>query len=662
MKHMKMDNTAEKINCTDTSDGVLIVDDSRFAVKILKDILMKESFNVVAEAKNGLEAIEMAKELKPAYIFLDVEMPVMDGVSALPKILEVNSSCYVIMCTAMGQQDIIDKSLKAGARDYVLKPYKRENIIGVMNVATTIASERQLLPFRKNHAKKAEEERLAREREEAERLTREKEEAERLAREKEEAERLAREKEEEERLAREKEEAERLTREKEEAERLAREKEEAERLAWEKEEEERLAREKKEAERLAREKEEEERLAREKEEEERLAREKEEAERLAREKEEAERLALEKEEAERLAWEKEEEERLAREKEEAERLALEKEEAERLVREKEEEERLAREKEEAERLALEKEEAERLVREKEEAERLAREKEEVERLAREREETERLAWEKEEEERLVREKEEEEVKFLDLPEEVILPALDGGEKFLDNPILMGPPVDLSTLMKEEPQKRVDTVPNPDEDSSAAVLELKQRLVMGGKTSSEFFGVIRGEQQEENTRSNKITTLNSAISILKSCEKLRKRSSTENRIELTYLWEDRFVYGSCTKSYDNRGLRRVAFRQFFGVDSSRMKKPDQEEIFTMEMIRAYCLTSRFAHEVRMRQLIDNYDSGKDRRLISQRIIEKIKSGEVVMSEGIGWKACREEHISTGFSNALMELVHCEQLKL
>ncbi len=143
----------EKMKDTKMKNRVLIVDDSRFALKILRDILTKENYSVVAEARNGNEAIEMAKEHKPDYVFLDVEMPFMDGVSALPKILEVNAPCYIIMCTAMGQQEIIDKSICAGAKDYVLKPYRRENIVGVMNAAAMASMEGQILPFKRSSAR-----------------------------------------------------------------------------------------------------------------------------------------------------------------------------------------------------------------------------------------------------------------------------------------------------------------------------------------------------------------------------------------------------------------------------------------------------------------------------------------------------------------------------
>ncbi len=152
MVHINFDNTAGKIkddgmNESKAGNKILIVDDSKFSVKILKDILISAGFNAIVEAGNGFEAIELVRHHKPNYIFLDVEMPVMDGLSALPRLLEAYSSAYIIMCTAMGQQNIIEKSIKAGARDYIIKPYKKENIISVINSALAINTERHIIPF-----------------------------------------------------------------------------------------------------------------------------------------------------------------------------------------------------------------------------------------------------------------------------------------------------------------------------------------------------------------------------------------------------------------------------------------------------------------------------------------------------------------------------------
>lgn len=117
-----------------TENTIMVVDDSKFARNVLSDILRNNGFQVVAEAKNGLEAVELTKELRPEYIFLDVEMPVLDGLGAIPRILEIEPKTHIIMCTAMGQKNVIVEAAKAGAKDYVIKPYKKENILRVLNI------------------------------------------------------------------------------------------------------------------------------------------------------------------------------------------------------------------------------------------------------------------------------------------------------------------------------------------------------------------------------------------------------------------------------------------------------------------------------------------------------------------------------------------------
>ncbi|NMB44486.1 MAG: response regulator [Clostridiales bacterium] len=112
--------------------GVLIVDDSRFSRDILRDILESEGIEVVGEASNGQEAISKAQKLRPEIIFLDVEMPVLNGIDALPRILDLDPDIYVIMCSALGQKKIMMDATKAGARDYVIKPFRKENITDVL--------------------------------------------------------------------------------------------------------------------------------------------------------------------------------------------------------------------------------------------------------------------------------------------------------------------------------------------------------------------------------------------------------------------------------------------------------------------------------------------------------------------------------------------------
>ena len=114
---------------------VLIVDDAQFMRMMLKNILTQNGHEVVGEASNGKEGIAKYEELKPDIVTLDITMPEMDGVTALKEIKAVDSSAKVIMCSAMGQQTMVLDAVKAGALDFVVKPFQPERVMEAMNKA-----------------------------------------------------------------------------------------------------------------------------------------------------------------------------------------------------------------------------------------------------------------------------------------------------------------------------------------------------------------------------------------------------------------------------------------------------------------------------------------------------------------------------------------------
>lgn len=115
--------------------GVLIVDDLEFMRTALREILEKEGISVVGEAVNGLEGLKLYGELAPRVVLLDITMPEMDGLSALRKIRRRDPASRIIMCSAMGQEDIILKAIRHGARDFVVKPFKPERIVSAVRKA-----------------------------------------------------------------------------------------------------------------------------------------------------------------------------------------------------------------------------------------------------------------------------------------------------------------------------------------------------------------------------------------------------------------------------------------------------------------------------------------------------------------------------------------------
>ena len=109
--------------------NILISDDAAFMRMMIKDILTKNGYNVVGEAENGARAVEKYNELHPDLVLMDITMPEMDGIQALKKIKEADSSALVIMCSAMGQQAMVIESIQAGAKDFIVKPFQADRVI-----------------------------------------------------------------------------------------------------------------------------------------------------------------------------------------------------------------------------------------------------------------------------------------------------------------------------------------------------------------------------------------------------------------------------------------------------------------------------------------------------------------------------------------------------
>jgi len=117
------------------SKRVLIVDDAAFMRMMIKDILTKNGYEVVGEADNGAKAIEKYQELEPNLVTMDITMPVMDGITAVKEIKKMNPAARIIMCSAMGQQAMVVDAIKAGARDFVVKPFQPDRVVEAVRKA-----------------------------------------------------------------------------------------------------------------------------------------------------------------------------------------------------------------------------------------------------------------------------------------------------------------------------------------------------------------------------------------------------------------------------------------------------------------------------------------------------------------------------------------------
>ncbi|MFP3091303.1 response regulator [Treponema sp. TIM-1] len=121
----------EGIKPEGSSYRVLVVDDSMFIAKQLGQIFTSEGFEVAGTAADGAQGVEKYKELYPNVdlVTMDITMPVMDGVSALEKILEFDKNATVIMVSALGKEDVVKKSLLMGAKSYIVKPLDRKKVL-----------------------------------------------------------------------------------------------------------------------------------------------------------------------------------------------------------------------------------------------------------------------------------------------------------------------------------------------------------------------------------------------------------------------------------------------------------------------------------------------------------------------------------------------------
>ena len=108
---------------------VLIVDDAAFMRMMLKDILLKNGFEVIGEAENGSVGVQLFQELNPDLVTMDITMPEMDGISAVKEIRKLNGAAKIVMVSAMGQQSMVIEAIQAGAADFIVKPFQPDRVL-----------------------------------------------------------------------------------------------------------------------------------------------------------------------------------------------------------------------------------------------------------------------------------------------------------------------------------------------------------------------------------------------------------------------------------------------------------------------------------------------------------------------------------------------------
>jgi len=112
---------------------VLIADDASFMRQMIREIIEPDGFEIVAEAADGVDAVEQYQASQPDIVTMDIVMPKRSGIDAVKAILEVNPTACVVMCSALGQETLVMEALQAGAKDFIVKPFKPDSVLETMN-------------------------------------------------------------------------------------------------------------------------------------------------------------------------------------------------------------------------------------------------------------------------------------------------------------------------------------------------------------------------------------------------------------------------------------------------------------------------------------------------------------------------------------------------
>ncbi|MGV9142005.1 MAG: response regulator [Promethearchaeota archaeon] len=113
---------------------VLVVDDAAFTRNMLKKIINKLDYTeVIGEASNGNEAIEQYKKLDPDLVTMDLVMPEKGGIETIEDLLKIDKNALIVVVSALGQEALVLEAAKKGAKDFIQKPFKNEQVLEVMD-------------------------------------------------------------------------------------------------------------------------------------------------------------------------------------------------------------------------------------------------------------------------------------------------------------------------------------------------------------------------------------------------------------------------------------------------------------------------------------------------------------------------------------------------
>ena len=125
--------------------NVLIADDDISVREAFLECVKDSKYEVAGQASDGMSAVEMARKIKPDMAVLDIEMPMMDGLTASKIILdEANAHCTV-MLTSFETEDYVEAAIKSGAEAYITKPFKKDQLLSVLDMSYAQSKEKYML-------------------------------------------------------------------------------------------------------------------------------------------------------------------------------------------------------------------------------------------------------------------------------------------------------------------------------------------------------------------------------------------------------------------------------------------------------------------------------------------------------------------------------------
>ncbi len=111
---------------------VLLVDDLAFIRMVQRDLLGRQGYEIVGEASDGIEGVKQYEALQPDIVLMDITMPNMNGLEAVRRILAQAPQARIVICSALGQQQLILDAIHLGIKDFIVKPFKPERLLSAL--------------------------------------------------------------------------------------------------------------------------------------------------------------------------------------------------------------------------------------------------------------------------------------------------------------------------------------------------------------------------------------------------------------------------------------------------------------------------------------------------------------------------------------------------